>query len=74
MSTLRAEFFWDGESTNWHFRVPALRINGGGAATREDAERGCLEAIAYTLEGNPSEYDSAADAISLDVVVATSAA
>jgi Glyoxalase-like domain len=27
-------------------RVPALRINGGGTPTREDAERDCLSAIA----------------------------
>ena len=39
MSTrLRAEFLFDDEANNWHYRVPALHINGGGAATRKDAE------------------------------------
>ena len=42
MSALRVEFFFDEEASNWHFRVPALHINGGGAATRADAERESL--------------------------------
>ena len=38
MSTaLRAEFFYDDESRNWHYRVPALHINGGGVESRERA-------------------------------------
>ena len=32
MSVLRAELFSDAEAGTWHYRVPALRINGGGAA------------------------------------------
>lgn len=70
---LRAEFFVDDEAGNWHFRVPALHINGGGAATREDAEQQCLDAIAFALEGDPSEYDGDADAVALDVRVASAA-
>jgi hypothetical protein len=31
--TLRAEFFFDDEASTWHYRVPALHINGGGTAT-----------------------------------------
>jgi hypothetical protein len=74
MSTrLRAEFFRDEEANNWHCRVPALHINGGGAATREDAERQCLDAIAFALEGDPSEYDSDAQAVALEVSVAPAA-
>jgi hypothetical protein len=74
MSTrLRAEFFRDDEANNWHYRVPALHINGGGAATREDAERQCLDAIAFALEGDPSEYDSDAQAVALEVSVAPAA-
>ena len=74
MSTrLRAEFFRDEEANNWHYRVPALHINGGGAATREDAERQCLDAIAFALEGDPSEYDSDAHAVALEVSVAPAA-
>lgn len=74
MSTrLRAEFFCDDEANNWHYRVPALHINGGGAATREDAERQCLDAIAFALEGDPSEYDSDAQAVALEVSVAPAA-
>jgi hypothetical protein len=45
MSALRVEFFFDEEASNWQFRVPALHINGGGAATRADAERESLAAI-----------------------------
>ena len=74
MSTrLRAEFFLDDEANNWHYRVPALHINGGGAATREDAERQCLDAIAFALEGDPIEYDSDAQAVALEVSVAPAA-
>jgi hypothetical protein len=29
MSTLRVELFFDDEAGNWHYRVPALHINGG---------------------------------------------
>ena len=46
-TTLRAEFVRDDEADNWHYRVPALHINGGGAATREDTECQCLDAIAF---------------------------
>jgi hypothetical protein len=38
--------------------VPALHINGGGAPTREDAERDCLSAVAFALEGDPRDYDA----------------
>jgi hypothetical protein len=34
-------------------RVPTLHVNGGGTATREDAERDCMSAIAFALEGDP---------------------
>jgi len=72
-TTLRAEFYEDNEANNWHYRVPALHINGGGTLTREDAERECLEAIAFALQGDPSEYDSEAVAVTLDVSVAPAA-
>ena len=42
MSALRVELFFDQEANNWHYRVPALHINGGGAPTREEAEHDCL--------------------------------
>ena len=32
MSLLRIELFFDDEAGNWHYRVPALHINGGGTA------------------------------------------
>ncbi|MGH3825319.1 MAG: hypothetical protein ACRDRA_21140 [Pseudonocardiaceae bacterium] len=67
--TLRAEFFFDEEANNWHYRVPALHINGGGSVTREDAEQECMEAIAFALEGDPREYDSDTQAIALQVSV-----
>lgn len=74
MSTmLRAEFYLDAEVNNWHFRVPALNINGGGTPSRDDAERECLAAIAFALEGNPDEYDSDTQAVSLEVSVVPAA-
>ena len=72
-TTLRAEFFFDDEANTWHYRVPALHINGGGTATREGAQRECLDAIAFALEGDPSEYDSNTQAIALTVSVAPAA-
>jgi hypothetical protein len=38
-TTIRAELIWDEEAQNWHFRVPALHISGGGNPTREEAQR-----------------------------------
>jgi hypothetical protein len=34
--------FFDDEANTWHNRVPALHIDGGGTATREDAQRECI--------------------------------
>jgi hypothetical protein len=73
-TTLRAEFFPDDEARNWHYRVPALRINGGGTGTREEAEQQCLEAIAFALRGDPSDYDNHSVAITLDVSMTPTAA
>jgi hypothetical protein len=73
MSALRVEFFFDEEASNWHFRVPALHINGGGTATRADAERESLAAIAFALEGDPRDYDRDAETVTLDVSVAPAA-
>src|SRR5258708_27772761 len=42
IETTRVELFHDDEAGNWHYRVPALHINGGGTATREEAEHHCL--------------------------------
>lgn len=72
-TTLRAEFFFDDEGANWHFRVPALHVNGGGTPTRADAERECLAVIAFALEGNPDEYDSDTQAVSWEVSVVPAA-
>ncbi len=73
MSLLRVELFHDDEAGNWHYRVPALHINGGGAGTREEAERDCLEAIDFALQGDPRDYDTDAEAITLVVSVAPAA-
>jgi len=67
LSALRVELFFDEEAGNWHYRVPALHINGGGTSTREDAEQECLSAIAFALEGDPRDYDSDAETLTLDV-------
>ena len=73
MSALRVELFFDEEASNWHYRVPALHINGGGTPTRHDAERECLSAITFALEGDPRDFDREADAVTLDVSVAPAA-
>ncbi len=73
MSTLRVELFHDVEAGNWHYRVPALHINGGGTATREEAERDCLAAINFALQGDPRDYDTDAETITLDVSIAPAA-
>ena len=72
-TTLRVELIWDAEAKVWHFRVPALDINGGGNPTREAAQRACLDAIAFALEGDPADYDSEAITLSLDVSVVPAA-
>lgn len=69
MGGMRAEFFFDDEAGTWGFRVPALHIIGGGDLTREKAEQHCMEAISFALEGDPSEYDSDTEAITLEVSV-----
>jgi hypothetical protein len=73
MSALRVELFFDEEADNWHYRVPALHINGGGTSSREDAEQECLSAIAFALEGDPRDYDTDAETIIFDVSVAPAA-
>jgi hypothetical protein len=73
MSSLRIELFFDDEAGNWHYRVPALHINGGGLTSRHDAEQDSLSAIAFALEGNPADYDPTAEALTLDVTVAPAA-
>jgi hypothetical protein len=50
-----------------------LHINGGGTPTREDAERDCLSAIAFALEGDPRDYDTDAETLAFDVNVAPAA-
>ena len=73
MSLLRVELFHDDEADNWHFRVPALHINGGGTSTREEAKRDCLAAINFALQGDPRDYDPSAEALSLDVTIVPAA-
>ena len=72
-SALRVELFFDEEAGNWHYRVPALHINGGGAPTREDAEQDCLSAIAFALKGDPHDYDTDAETLTFHVNVAPAA-
>jgi hypothetical protein len=73
MSALRVELFFDDEAGNWHYRVPALHINGGGTAFREDAECASLTAVAFALEGDPRDYDTDAETLTFDVSMAPAA-
>jgi hypothetical protein len=70
MITMRAELFHDEDAGNWHFRVPALHINGGGTPTRLEAERESITAISFALQGDPSDFDASAEAITFDVRLA----
>jgi predicted RNA binding protein YcfA (HicA-like mRNA interferase family) len=63
MSTLRVELFHDDEAGNWHYRVPAPHINGGGTATankpsriasRPSASRSKATPLTTTLTRRPS--------------------
>jgi len=73
MRALRVELFFDEEARDWHYRVPALRIHGGGTPARVDAERECLSAIAFAVEGDPRDYDADAETVTFDVSVAPAA-
>ena len=60
---IRVEYYFDPESRNWGFRVPALRIVGGACETREEAEQHSLDAIRYALSdeaeaGSGDEIDA----------------
>jgi hypothetical protein len=67
------ELFFDEEAGNWHYRVPAPHIDGGGTLTREDVERDALSTIALALEGDPRDYDTDAETLNLNVNVAPTA-
>jgi hypothetical protein len=73
MSVLRVELFFDDEAGNWHYRVPALHINGGGTPFREEPERDCLAAVGFALEGDPRDYDTGTETLTFDVRVAPAA-
>ena len=75
MRALRVELFFDEEARDWHYRGPALRINGGGRPARVDAERECLSAIAiaFAVEGDPRDYDADTETVTFDVSVAPAA-
>jgi hypothetical protein len=45
----------------------------GGTLTRGEAENQCLSAIAFALEGDPRDYDTDAETVTLDVNVAPAA-
>ena len=47
---LRVEYVRDDETGTWAFHVPGLHVVGGGDATRQEAERHCMDAIGFTLE------------------------
>lgn len=51
---LRVEYYYDPESRNWGFEVPALHIIGG-ADTREEAEQQAIEAIDFALWSGDQE-------------------
>lgn len=61
---LTVHLYYDPESHNWGFRVPALRIVGGGQDTSQEAGRAALDAIAFTLEADSQDdADAAGDIV-----------
>jgi len=48
-SKMRVEFLYDREADNWGFMVPALRVAGGGCASRKEAEKHATDAIKFAL-------------------------
>ncbi len=54
---LRVEYYYDEESDNWGFRVPALAIVGGGDNTRAEAEEHARETILFTLADDTRDRD-----------------
>ncbi len=69
MSAMRIELFFDAEAQNWHFRVPALHIVGGGVQSRAEAARACLDAVEFALQGDPRDFDAASDVVTFQVTV-----
>jgi hypothetical protein len=53
--------------------LAALKRDGWIETRRSGSERECLSAIAFALEGDPREYDSDAEAFTLDVSVVPAA-
>jgi hypothetical protein len=59
-TTLRAELFWGRQGPELALpraRAPHQRRRN---PTCEEAQRACLDAIAFALEGDPADYDPAA--------------
>jgi hypothetical protein len=49
---LRVDYYFDDEAQHWGFRVPSLRIIGGGHDTRDEAEEAARQAILFTLQAD----------------------
>jgi hypothetical protein len=73
MSALRVELFFDEEASNWHYRVPALHINGGGTTTREDAEQDCCQPSRSRWRATPTTTTPMPRQLTFDVNVAPAA-
>ena len=59
--SLRVKLYWASDAHNWNFAVPALRIVGGGCATREEAERHALDAVEFALQSQDVALEPEAD-------------
>jgi hypothetical protein len=70
---MRVELLHDEDAGNWHFRVPALRINGGATSSRQEAQRLSMRAIAFALEGDPRDFDSESETMTVEVRLAPAA-
>lgn len=68
MSLMRDQLFYDQEASNWHYRVRALHINGGGTATRA-----AVPPSPSRWKAPPHDFDPAAETVTLDVKIAPAA-
>jgi hypothetical protein len=70
---LAMEIFFDEETKQWGYAVPALSIVGTGCRSREEALELGYQAIRAVLEGAPPQTSPSADLVLFDVEVSPGA-
>jgi hypothetical protein len=70
---LAMEIFFDEETKQWGYAVPALSIVGTGCRNREEAHDFGYQAIRAVLEGAPPQASPSAEVVLFDVEVSPAA-